>query len=400
MGKPMADELAPQGGRINAEVPVDRSSEESLPGQKRWSQSLHHVPQQPQELSPQFPLIAQRFEAWWAHDCLDRPILIGSADTRPDRPITRRLELLASPEEWLAAKVADMQQLQRVGEALPNVRVDFGPVLLGSLVGGEREVGANTSWTHAFIDEDWSNAPDWSIADDNEDWQRLLELLELTARDAAGRYFVCMPDLGGCADTLLNLRGSENLCLDTVTNPTAIERALDGLYPTWHRAFTALYDSVLPSGAGLIHWLQLWSDKPYVVPACDFKGLVGPAQFDSLFLPDIARQTDAVPRSIFHLDGPDAARHIDALLSIDSLDAVQFTPGAGTPSTLPWIDMFQRIQASGRSVLIMVHDLTEIPDLLEQLRPEGLALFIDASPSPQELDAAMASVEAHATPSP
>ncbi|MBT6146110.1 MAG: hypothetical protein HOH74_11805, partial [Gemmatimonadetes bacterium] len=172
------------------------------------------------------------------------------------------------------------------------------------------------------------------------------------------------------------------------------------LYPTWHRAFTALYDSVLPSGAGLIHWLQLWSDKPYVVPACDFNALVGPAQFDSLFLPDIARQTDAVPRSIFHLDGPDAARHIDALLSIDSLDAVQFTPGAGTPSTLPWIDMFQRIQASGRSVLIMVHDLTEIPDLLEQLRPEGLALFIDASPSPQELDAAMASVEAHATPSP
>lgn len=377
-------------------MPVDRSSSTSLPGADRWSAALRRVREQSLELSPDFPRIAERFEAWWAHDCLDRPILIGSANTRPERPITRRLELLSSPDDWLAAKVADMEQLQLVGDALPNVRVDFGPVLLGSLVGGRRQVGANTSWTHAFIDDAWSNAPDWTIANDNDDWQRLLQLLELTARDAVGRYFVCMPDLGGSADALLNLRGSENLCLDTVTQPDRIRTALDGLYPTWHQAFSALYDGVLPAGAGLIHWLQLWSDQPYVVPACDFNALIGPRQFEALCLPDIARQTDAVPRSIFHLDGPDAARHIDALLTVESLDAVQFTPGAGTPSTLPWLDMFQRIQASGRSVLIMVHDLSEIPTLLDQLRPEGLALFIDASVSPEQLDTAMVQVCSHA----
>ena len=368
-------------------MPVDRSTDETLPGKEAWSDSLTRVRRQPLEYCPNFSEIAERFEAWWSHDLLDRPILIGAANTDPERPITRRLELLSKPDEWLAAKVADMGQLHRIADTLPNVRVDFGPVLIGCTVGGRRVVGSDTSWTEAFIDEDWSNAPDWTISDDNEDWRLLQHLLAATAQDASGRYLVCTPDLGGSADVLLNLRGSENLCIDTVTRQELIRDALVRLYPSWRRSFTSLHTQVLPLGSGLIHWLMLWSDRPYVVTACDFNALIGPRQFEDLFLSDISRQTDTVPRSIFHLDGPDAARHIDALLTIDSLDAVQFTPGAGTPSALPWLDMFGKIQASGRSVLIMVHILDEVPAILDALRPEGLALIVDAPSTPQDLDA-------------
>lgn len=372
--------------------PVDRSNETSLPGADAWTRSLRGVRDTPLAFCPDFPRIAERYEAWWHHDCLDRPILIGTANARPERPITRRLELLDDAEGWLAAKVEDMAAQHRIGDALPHVRVDFGPVLLGSLVGGQRQVGANTSWTHAFIDDTWSNAPDWTIAPDSADWGILQDLLARTARDAVDRYLVCTPDLGGSGDVLLNLRGSEDLCVDALLQPQVVRAALDGLYPTWHRAFSSLYQGVLPAGAGLIHWLTLWSDLPYVVPACDFNALVGPDVFADLFLPDIQRQTESVPRSVFHLDGPDAARHIDALLRVDTLDAVQFTPGAGTPSALPWIDMVRRIQASGRSVLLMVHQIEEVPTLLDALQPEGLALFLDASASVDELDAVEAEV--------
>ncbi len=367
---------------------------EMLPDLASWKRSLKALSSEPLEQCPHFPAVAKRFEAWWAHDVLDRPILIGFANPDPGRPINRRLDLMTDPAAWLEAKVTDMQQRYRTSDALPSVRVDFGPVLISSLVGGLREVGSDTCWTHAFIDDEWSNAPDWSIADDNADWQLLHKLLDLAARDAAGRYLVCTPDLGGSADVLLNLRGSEAICLDVALNPDAIDSSLKRIDPSWRRAFSALYDRVLPEGAGIIHWHMLWSNVPYVIPACDLNALVGPDHFRKLLLPDIAGQAEAVGRAIFHLDGPDAAVHIDALLEVDALDAIQFTPGAGTPSALRWLDMFRKIQDRGRSLLIMVHIPDEIPMLLEELRPEGLALFIDAAVTPDKLDEIEAQVAA------
>ena len=178
-----------------------------------WTDKLTAIAGQPLEFCEGFPRIAQRFEAWWHQSLLDRPVFMAEANTRLDRPITRRLELMHEPDVWFREKMLDMQQVHRVGDMLPRIRVDFGPVLLG----GRREVRSDTSWTHAFIDDDWSNAPDWTIPDDHPDWRLLRELTGRVAQDAAGRYLVCTPDLGAAADVLLNLRGSAQLCLDVVT---------------------------------------------------------------------------------------------------------------------------------------------------------------------------------------
>lgn len=350
-----------------------------------WTQTLTKLAREPLEFCPEFPTIARRLEAWWSQALVDRPIFMAEANPRPDRPITRRLELMDDPDRWLEAKIKDMQQVQRVGDIPPRVRVDFGPVLLGSLLGGRREVQSDTSWTHAFIDDNWSNAPDWTIPDDRPDWVQLIELTRRVAADAAGRYLVCTPDLGASADVLLNLRGSEALCMDVVMRPETIRLAVDAIYTSWRRAFEGLYANALEFGAGLVHWLALWSNRPYAVPACDFNALIGPDHFQELFLPEIARQAEAAGRAIFHLDGPDAARHIDALLDVPQIQAIQFTPGAGSPSALAWLDMLRKIQAKGRSLLIFT-PADEVLELAEALKPEGLAIFIESPPAPDDLD--------------
>lgn len=351
----------------------------------QWTDTLTAIARQPLEFCEDFPRIAQRFEAWWHQDVLDRPVFMAEANTRPDRPITRRLELMDRPDAWFREKMLDMQQVHRVGDMLPRIRVDFGPVLLGSLMGGRREVRSDTSWTHAFIDDDWSNAPDWTIPDDHPDWGLLHELTQRVAQDAAGRYLVCTPDLGGAADVLLNLRGSAQLCLDAVTRPDTIRDAVEAIYASWERAFASLYATSVEHDAGLIHWLGLWSNAPYAVPACDFNALIGPGHFRELFLPEIAREAVAAGRAVFHLDGPDAARHIDTLLEVPEIQAIQFTPGAGSPSALAWLEMLQRIQEKGRSLLIFT-PAEEVVSLAQSLKPEGLAIFIEHSPRPTELD--------------
>jgi len=352
---------------------------------QQWTDTLTALAAQPLEFCEDFPAIAQRVEAWWHQELVDRPVFMAQANTRPERPITRRLEMMHDPDTWLAEKLQDMKQLHRVGDTLPQVRVDFGAVLLGSLLGGTREVRSDTSWTHAFIDDDWSNAPDWTIPEDHPDWVLLQKLTKRVAADAIGRYLVCTPDLGASADVLLNLRGSAQLCMDVVMRSETIQSAIDAIYTSWRQAFASLYAHAVESGAGITHWLGLWSNRPYTVPACDFNALIGPAHFQQLFLPEIARQAETVGRAIFHLDGPDAARHIDALLDVPHIQAIQFTPGAGSPSALQWLDMLRKIQDHGRSLLIFT-PAEEVLELARSLKPEGLAIFLESAPAPDELD--------------
>ncbi|MEX0777908.1 MAG: hypothetical protein WD042_19575 [Phycisphaeraceae bacterium] len=350
-----------------------------------WSRQLQQIAQQPLALRPDFPQIARRYEAWWHHDVLDRPILQLRRNRNPSREITRRCELLDDPTAWLAAKRADAEQHEYLADALPVVRVDFGPVLLGGLLGGRMEFEPHTSWTHPYIDEDWSNAPTGAIADDNPYWVKLRLLLDLAAAAAPGQFLVATPDLGGSADVLLNLRGPSDLCLDAIERPQTVARTIHDIYAAWQRAFALLYDRVVSAhGAGVVHWLELWSDRPYGVPACDFNYLIGPHEFESLCLPDIARQAAAAGRAVFHLDGPGAARHIDALLDVPQLDAIQFTPGAGTPSTLPWIDMFRQVQQRGKSLLVFT-PADEVLTLARELNPRGLAINAHSADDPAAL---------------
>jgi hypothetical protein len=351
--------------------------------QTAWTANLRQVRDGWLQLCPSWPKIAARFDAWWAHACVDRPIFIGSTAHGCGRAVCKHTDLLLGDEmTWFETKKADMLALHRAGDALPNLRVDFGPVLLGGLLGGRMEFEPHTCWTHPMIDDAWSNAPDGTITANQGLWRRLRNLMELVSADAAGHYLVCTPDLGGSADVLLNLRGSAELCIDVVERPLVVKQAIDAVYDAWRQAFAMLYDVTSAYGAGLLHWLEIWSSQPYMIPACDFNYMVSPAVFNDVCLPDIARQAATVGRGVFHLDGPGATRHIDALLEVPSLDAIQFVPGSGAPSLRPWLDMLRQIQDRGRSLIIAAL-ADEVLDLCDALRPEGLAFMVQGTPRDQ-----------------
>ena len=340
---------------------------------------------EPLEYCPDYPAIALRFEGWWEQECIDRPVFVSSVNKRPDRPITRRLELVHSPDRWIQAKIEDLDQTHRVGDALPVVRADFGPVFLGAILGAELKFGANTGWTKPFVNDDWSNFPACQL-DTNNFWLTQLRLLtDRVIHEAQGKFLYCTPDLGGSGDVLMNLRGPEGLCTDVMLRPDIIRTALETIYPVWQEVFWDLYSQCEKQNVGLVHWLQIYSSVPYIVSACDFNYMIGPEEFNNLFLPDIARKAEEVGRAVFHLDGPGAARHIDALLEIPQIRAIQFTPGEGTPSVLPWIPMFKKIQDKKRSLYIIC-PAEEVLILCDVLHPDGFGMLVEGCTTVQELD--------------
>jgi len=105
----------------------------------------------------------------------------------------------------------------------------------------------------------------------------------------------------------------------------------------------------------------------------DSSCLISPKDFNELILPSIEQQTEWIGRTMYHLDGPDAIRHLDSLLSLPKLSGIQWIPGAGSPPMSEWIPLLKRIQKAGK-LQHLICQKGEVRKLLRELEPEGILL--------------------------
>jgi len=80
---------------------------------------------------------------------------------------------------------------------------------------------------------------------------------------------------------------------------------------------------------------------------------------------------------MYHLDGTQAAIHLDSLLSIDALDAIEWTPQAGIENGghPRWYAMYKKILAAGKSIQIVDARKDEILPLLDAIGGKGVYIF-------------------------
>ena len=62
--------------------------------------------------------------------------------------------------------------------------------------------------------------------------------------------------------------------------------------------------------------------------------------------------------TIYHLDGPDAIKHIPALMEIAELNGLQWTCGAGQPDggAMRWYPIYDQVRAAGKSLWVYFDD--------------------------------------------
>jgi hypothetical protein len=216
--------------------------------------------------------------------------------------------------------------------------------------------------------------------------QRVLLLLEKVAEDARGKYLVCLPDLTGAIDALANMRGTQKLCFDLHERREDILTAAKQAVDAWEAVYCQMYDIVLSSGTGITQWVSCWADAPFTVPTCDFSALIGPEDFSKVCMPSLKEQARRAGLCVFHLDGPDAARHAAWLAEDPDITAVQYTPGAGTPSALSMLPMFRMFQRH-RVPLFIESPLEEVKQLVGELDPRGVAIRTGGWDSTEQAEA-------------
>jgi len=324
-----------------------------------------------------------RYDAWWRCGRLDRPPVTLYIETKgsPRAPRSNHADLRArwlDVEFQVESAVASLETSPCLGDSVPCWVPNVGPDLTSTLFGAELIFGENTSWCQHTLHEtsDWEQFIATPPNFDNPYWQAIDAMITLAAERFAGRFYVAMPDLHGSFDMLAGLRGPEDLCLDLVDDPELVRRASLHAARAYVEAYRRLYQRLTALGQPSTTWCSYLHDGTAYVPSCDFWCLVSEDIGRDLIRPTIEIEMAPLERTIFHLDGPQALQHLDTMLRLPRLNAVQWVYGAGHGNAMRWLDVYRRCLAAGKAVQILAEDEDDALGVLRELGPKGLWLTI------------------------
>ena len=320
----------------------------------------------------------KRYLAFWARDfdarallCLEVPS--EASYMEPPADMTERWENIG---HRIKAARQYMQNTQYFAEAIPGVWVNFGPGVMAAMLGGDYAYFPDTVWFgRSPILRDWREMENITLSKDNRMYRLIWETTERLLQDSAGAYRVSMTDLGGAMDVLASLRGTEQLLVDLFDAPEEVEKAEEKLAGLWETAFTAFYSLINSMGqSGMTAWLPIWCPGRWYPLQCDFSAMISPDHFERFVMPTLVRATNFLDNSVYHLDGVGEIPHLDMLLSIDRLDAIQWVPGDGKPGCGDegWFPLYEKIQSRGKGLVLGVNTAKDMLNLLKHLSPKGL----------------------------
>ena len=267
---------------------------------------------------------------------VDPPPYMAGADGNYDAPINQALHW-AETHEFL-------------GAAIPSCRVTFGPDHFAALLGAELEFNADsdgTSWCVPFV-EDWDDV-EIRFQLDGKWWQRTAEFIRAMRHRTGDSILPCGTTLSANLDALAAIRGPERLLLDMAVAPDKVHRALDQVTQAYEDAMDALAEELGVAELGQINRHGMYApDGRINVPQCDFSSMISPAMFREFAVPQLTREVSSLAAAEYHLDGPDAIRHLEAICGIDGIHIIQWVPGAGEAAEQDWTDLYARIDRLGK----------------------------------------------------
>lgn len=320
---------------------------------------------------------------FWARENHDRPLLSITApkENAALPPVSKHATL---KEKWMDTEFVleranwQMQNTCYLGEAFPAFNPDLGPDFFAACYGTELEFGETTSWAKPWItDEGVEKNPEFFLDRKNEYYRKMMELTKEAVEDGKDKYLVGITDLHPGGDALVSMRGPQNLCYDTFDVPEFLKEGVKKLLPGFESIYEELYRLTTKYQAGSTCWMGIWHPKRWYPVSCDFSCMISTDMFEELLLGEIEEEVNYLDASMYHLDGPDALKHLNRILQIPQLGGVQWVYGAGNPTASHWIPELKKIQQAGKCVQVNVMP-EELEIMLQELDPEGMMYMIEA----------------------
>jgi len=308
------------------------------------------------EFKPDFQEAVQRWAAFWKGEGLDRPLLAVTLPKEGVTPVAKPGYLSGFDgdyEEVIEQVLAWAESHEFLAEAIPYYQVEFGPDHFSALLGADMRLhpdSGDTSWCVPFV-EDWDSA-EIRFRPDSEWWKRTVEFIHLLRARCEGKLLIAAPTLVAGLDSLAAIRGVENLLMDLIAVPEKIQVALQDVCKAYEQIMQAFAQELDYQRYGSITRHGMYSPGAINVPQCDFSCMISPAMFQEFEVPCLSLEASVLDCAEYHLDGPGAIKHLEAVCVVPGISVIQWQPGAGEAQTQDWTHLYRRIDALGSGQIL------------------------------------------------
>ena len=265
-----------------------------------------------------------------------------------------------------------------LADKMPMADFTLGPGTLSVYLGAIPVFSDKTVWYEpCMTGADPAKYPPVRFDPENRWWK----ITEQTARACAelgrGKYMAACPDLIENMDTLAALRGTNEVLMDMADRPEWVEEKLAEINRAWFEVYGRIYDIIkLSDNSSAFIAYHVWGPGKTAKLQCDSSAMFSPAMFDRFIVPRLTEQCEWLDNSLYHLDGSQCLCHLDSLLGIDALDAIEWTPDPTVPKggSPHWYGLYRRILEAGKSVQVVNCRAAEVIPLLDAIGGRGVYL--------------------------
>lgn len=368
-------------------------------GSGKDASSLMHSPQPTLvsptvelETMPGFHMAMQRIAAWFAGEIVDRPpvrfmahnaFLNTEADFHDWTP-QQKQDRWFDVDYQVDAFASSIEGRTFHGETFPVFWPNLGPDVYAAFYGARLHFGEVTSWSEPVV-RSWDDLPSLMLDWTNEYLTKLDQITLAALERCPGQFLVGYTDLHPGLDCAAAWRDPQQLCLDMVDEPDQV-KTLAKLAIADFETIYDHFDSMLKARGQLsVSWMGIPSHGRMHIPSCDFSALISPAFFQEFGLPILQREVKTMTHNVFHVDGPGVAKHLDAILSVPEIHALQWVQGVGDlQPIMQWVPFIKQLQARGIPLIVDL-DRSELAQFIDAMDPRGLFVWVSAADEEEEL---------------
>lgn len=303
-----------------------------------------------------FEEVADRWERFW-REGLDGP-LIAAVRPKPGVEAVEKPSLYAigpevDPRAFAEQAVRWAETHDFLGAALPFVYLELAADQFSTFLGVDLEfpTPGEGGWPIHIHQETPIADIHVQFSTEGRWWRLIANLAEAILERSEDSLLLAAPTMVANLDALVALRGAQNVLIDLVDAPDQVTRLLGEIHEAHAQALTALGRLLGFARWGSINRHGMYSKGVLNCLQCDFSCMISPAMFQELVLPALEADMNLYDAVEYHLDGPGALRHLEALCSLERLGVVQWVAGAADQDR-DWSDLYRRIDALGKGLIL------------------------------------------------
>lgn len=326
---------------------------------------------------PDYEISKKRYDAFWHNEIIDRPPVSIILNSENPKPLPKK-QYNGLIDRWLDIEFrAEREYINAsnkiyYGDALPVVWPNMGPEIFSAWCGCGYEFGDTTAWSIPCISSWEKDGDKATFNPENPLFKVTVKYTELLLEYATGNFIVGLTDFHPGGDHIAALRDPQNLAIDLIDNLVHVKEKLKNSYKEFFHVYDIFYAILKRAGMPISSWTPIIHDGRFYIPSNDFSCMISKEMFDEIFLPGIIEECQFYEKSIYHLDGPGALRHLDSILEIKELDVIQWVCGAGAEGYTKWVEVYRKIQNAGKGIQLIDIGIEDLSMIFETLRPEGV----------------------------